>query len=242
MFFKKSFMILAIVVTLISLTAVSAADDNITGNLNDDDMTFESSVNDEILLEDSNDLDGCDDGKLGQTNQYNLADEGEFIDVEDAYIFLNQFRNESGVWQWNSDDKTKTVFNTATSNQLQPLERDIDLEETAKIRAKELAQSFSHVRPDGSDCFTAFPDDLLAMGENITAGQTSCREVADNWKETNNPYSGQGHRRNMLSTDFNCVGIAGYKLNGVVYWVQDFGYNGIFNKGQIASSNTNSTG
>lgn len=44
----------------------------------------------------------------------------------------------------------------------------------------------------------------------------------------------------MLSTDFNCVGIAGYKLNGVVYWVQDFGYNGIFNKGQIASSNTNS--
>ena len=99
MFFKKSFMILAIVVTLISLTAVSAADDNIAGNLNNDDMTFESSVNDEILLEDSNDLDGCDDGKLGQINQYNLADEGEFIDVEDAYIFLNQFRNESGVWQ-----------------------------------------------------------------------------------------------------------------------------------------------
>ena len=146
-----------------------------------------------------------------------------FIDVSDAFKYLNAFRTEKGVWYWNKDDNTKTYFNTNNNNNLKPLTWDSDLEKTAKIRAKEIAKSFSHTRPDGTSCFKAYPNNLLGMGENIACGQTSCLEVTEAWKETNDPYDGQGHRRNMLSSGFNCVGIAGYKLNGIIYWVQAFG-------------------
>lgn len=84
------------------------------------------------------------------------------------------------------------------------------MEQTAKIRAKEIAQNFDHTRPNGQSCFTAYPSNLTAMGENIAEGQTSAKAVTDSWKETNNPYSGQDHRRNMLSSQFNAVGIACY--------------------------------
>ena len=147
----------------------------------------------------------------------------EFIDVSDAFKYLNVFRTEKGVWYWNKNDKTKTYFNTNSNNQLKPLVWDSDLEKTAKIRAKEIATLFSHTRPDGSDCWEVYPDNLLTYGENIALGQESCREVIEVWKETNYHYNDQGHRRNMLDSNFNRVGIAGFKLNGVIYWVQSFG-------------------
>ena len=84
-------------------------------------------------------------------------------------------------------------------------------------------QYFSHTRPDGTDCFTAFPDGLISKGENIAMGYATYADATDGWKETDDPYSGQGHRRNMLDADFNYVGIAGYKKDGYIYWVQDFG-------------------
>ena len=185
------------------------------------------------LAKDSNDEKDYDGEVLGQTNEDNLSSEGEFIDVNDAYVYLNQFRTEKGVWQWNSDDSTKTFFNTGGSNQLKPLARDLNLEKTAKIRSKEIAKSFSHIRPDGTICFTAFPDGLLASGENIAYGQSSCWEVIDDWKESKHPFSGQGHRRNMLDDNYNAVGIAGYKVNGRIYWVQVFGYTNNIKEGTI---------
>ena len=151
------------------------------------------------------------------------SDEGEFIDVSEAYELLNAFRTEENVWQWNSDDKTKSYFNTNDTIWLQPLERDIALEETAKIRAKDLVEFYSHTRPNGDDCFSIFPEGLLSSGENIAIGFVTCADVTEAWKETDENYEGQGHRRNMLFSDFNSVGIAAYKLNGYLYWVQDFG-------------------
>ncbi|MBR2674078.1 MAG: Ig-like domain-containing protein [Mogibacterium sp.] len=146
-----------------------------------------------------------------------------FIDVSDAYKYLNDFRTKEGVWQWNEKNKSKTFFNTAGTTKLEPLKRDAALEKTAEIRAKEIVKLFDHTRPNGDDCFGAYPEDLTAMGENIAAGFNSARDVTDAWIEENEKYEGQGHRRNMLSKDFTLVGIAGYKHNGVIYWVQCFG-------------------
>ena len=157
------------------------------------------------------------------SNDIVASEDTNFVDVSDAFKYLNAFRTEKGVWYWNSDDTTKTYFNTNNNNKLKALTWDSNLEKTAKIRAKEIAKLFSHTRPDGSSCFKVYPNNLLAMGENIASGQTSCFEVTEAWKETNYPYDGQGHRRNMLSSNFNCVGIAGYKLNGIIYWVHAFG-------------------
>ena len=132
---------------------------------------------------------------------------------------VNNFRKESGVWYWNSDNATKTYPKNLTQ-----LKYDKDLEQVAIKRAEELVLSFSHTRPDGSSCFTAYPSGFTAMGENIAAGFGSSQAVMEGWKETNYNYSGQGHRRNMLSSNYNCAGYACVEYNGVKYWVQEFGY------------------
>lgn len=151
-----------------------------------------------------------------------------YVDASQAYEYLNKFRAQKGVWYWNKDGKTKTYFNTNDDNQLKPLQRDAELEKIAKIRAKEISEYFSHDRPDGTDGSTIYPD--YFSGENIAAGQSTGKEVIEDWKENNEKYSGQGHRRNMLNMDFDCVGIAAYQKNGVIYWVQAFG---IKNEGTI---------
>ena len=224
---KNKILILICLIFLISLSCVSASDINQTNTENVDNTILSTSNNvnvDNILSADEN-IDVNDN--LSSYENYGIdnltSDEGEFIDASEGYERLNAFRTENGVWQWNNDDTTRTVFNTNDTNQLKPLVRDTALEETAKIRAKELATKYSHTRPDGSSCWTAFPDGYWAKGENIAWGQRTWNQVTEAWKETEDPYSGQGHRRNMLNPNFNSVGVAGYKLNGVIYWAQDFG-------------------
>lgn len=153
---------------------------------------------------------------------YVIAKDG-YVNVDQAYELLNKFRTSKNVWIWNPDNRTKTYFNTSCENTLQPLERNDDLEHTARIRAKEISKIFSHTRPDGSICFTAYPEDIYAGGENIAYGQPTCESVTEAWKETGEYYDGQGHRRNMLEYCFTSVGIAGYRKDGVIYWVQSFG-------------------
>ena len=38
-------------------------------------------------------------------------------------------------------------------------------------------------------------------GENIAAAQTTAAEANLGWREDDEPYAGQGHRRNMLSSE-----------------------------------------
>ena len=145
-----------------------------------------------------------------------------FVDASAAYRELNNFRTTKNVWQWNSNNKTKTYFNTNSSNKLYSLKKDSALEATARVRAKEIATKFSHTRPNGSSCFTKYPS-MSYMGEIIAYGYSTAKSVTEAWKETNDKYSGQGHRRNMLNKKYNAVGIACYKKNGTYYWVQSFG-------------------
>ena len=146
-----------------------------------------------------------------------------FVDAGKGYSLLNDFRTEKGVSYWYEGNHEKRVFNTNERNTLSPLLYDEKLEQTAKIRARELAENYDHTRPDGSSCFTAYPN-YSALGENIARGQDSIDEVTEDWKESNCVYEGQGHRRNMLDPGFNRVGIAGYTYKGRIYWVQSFGY------------------
>ena len=146
---------------------------------------------------------------------------GHFVDASDAYQSLNKFRTQNKVWYWNEDGKTKTYFNTNNSNTLKPLERDSELEDAARVRAREISDYFSHDRLDEINCFSAYPD--YGAGENIACGFLTGIEAIELWKETDDGFDGQGHRRNMLNMDFDCVGIAGFEINGETYWVQCFG-------------------
>jgi len=160
---------------------------------------------------------------LGSTSDYSY---NGFVDVSEAYDLLNAFRAEKGVWVWNPDNVTKTYYNTNSSNALEALEVNTEFERTAQIRALELVEKYSHTRPDGNSCWTVYPNEVdvyYPSGENIARGHTSCKKVIEAWTELNDPYDGQGHRRNMLNPVSQYIGIAGFKLDGVIYWVQSFG-------------------
>ena len=79
---------------------------------------------------------------------------------------------------------------------LSELELDADLCAAALARAPEIAQSFSHTRPDGSSCFTILEEfgvSYRAAGENIAMGQRTPEEVMDGWMNSS------GHRANILN-------------------------------------------
>ena len=126
------------------------------------------------------------------------------------------------------------------ANGLSPLTMDKGLMQTAQLRATEISDVFSHTRPDGTDCFTAFPDGQNAKGENIAMGQMSASHVMECWM--NSP----GHRANILNSRYNSIGIACYYVPGSGYqyhWVQCFGdrVNEGLLKGGVPSSPVTTT-
>lgn len=131
---------------------------------------------------------------------------------------VNAFRQGSDAWAWNENNSEKVTYTDLGILQMDPI-----LEKTAMIRAVEIALSFSHTRPNGESCFSAYRDDLLGYSaENIAVGYSSAEKVFQQWQETEEPYSGQGHRRNMLGNSFVSIGIAHVKYQGIDYWVQEF--------------------
>ena len=140
------------------------------------------------------------------------------------FNMINEMRTSStDAWYWNEDDTTKT-----TCNALSELAYDYDLERLAMKRAAEIALSYSHTRPNGGRSFSVYSEEGItnwrALGENIAAGYLSAEAVNMGWREDNENYAGQGHRRNMLSADFNCVGLGHVYYNGYHYWVEEFAY------------------
>lgn len=137
---------------------------------------------------------------------------------------INDLRTGEDAWEWNETD-TEKIFHT----DLGELTYDYELEKVAMQRAAELVAAYSHTRPDETSCFTAYPSafDNMSKGENIAIGTGSFTEerAFTGWREEDKPYSGQGHRRNMLNEGFRTVGIAHVTYNGCHYWVQEFGGN-----------------
>ena len=130
---------------------------------------------------------------------------------------INDLRRPGNAWYY--DQSNSRVSPT----DLKGLTYDYKLEEFAMQRAAEIAVYFSHTRPDLTDCFSVYEGRFMAKGENIAMGFRTGDEVFEAWCETNDDYSGQGHRRNMLGANFTCVGIGHAILNGTHYWVQEFG-------------------
>ena len=100
-----------------------------------------------------------------------------------------------------------------------PLKMDASLLDTAMMRSGEIVLLFSHTRPDGSSCFTAFHDDSTAVGENIAAGYQTPAAVVEGWM--NSP----GHKANILNPEFTTIGIGCIRHDSLyqIYWAQCFG-------------------
>ncbi|AJY75722.1 CAP domain-containing protein [Paenibacillus beijingensis] len=111
-----------------------------------------------------------------------------------------------------------TLVNQERAKQgLNALKSDALLDKVALAKAKDMYDNnyFDHNSPTyGSpfDMMRQFGVKFSYAGENIAKGQRSPQEVMNGWM--NSP----GHRANILSTNFNKIGVAYY--NGE--WVQEF--------------------
>lgn len=134
------------------------------------------------------------EGKEDYCNVIVKADQPIYVNTNQCYSKVNTYRKY---------------------NHKKPLKRNAKLEKIAKIRAKEIAQSgkFSHTRPNGKSGLTLIKGNIY-KGENIAMGQKTCNQVSIAW------YNSKGHRKNILKKQYKKVGIAGYKYQGVIYWVQ----------------------
>ncbi|MBQ9233607.1 MAG: hypothetical protein IJ167_06185 [Lachnospiraceae bacterium] len=174
-----------------------------------------------------------------------------------VYIFNNEIKvradkiyDEYDITESEEAASTSPYYNDDYANQvlaivnkeraaqgLSALTMDLGLVETAKLRATEIKVTFSHTRPNGTSCFTAFPSTQTTVGENIASGYTSPNSVMNGWMNSS------GHRANILNANFKSIGIACYYVPGSAYgyyWVQAFG-NKVTNSANTGTGN-NATG
>ena len=133
-------------------------------------------------------------------NEYkDIQSENTYTDlINEVYEITNNYRSLVGV---------------------SSLTLDSSLVEAANIRAKELSDSFSHTRPNGSSCFTVLSELGISYGtagENIAAGYSSSQSVMEGWR------SSSGHYQNIISSKFKKIGIGVNIINNQYYWVQIF--------------------
>ena len=133
-------------------------------------------------------------------NEYkDIQSENTYTDlINEVYEITNNYRSLVGV---------------------SSLTLDSSLVEAASIRAKELSNSFSHTRPNGSSCFTVLSELGISYGtagENIAVGYSSSQSVMEGWKNSS------GHYQNIISSKFKKIGIGVNIVNNQYYWVQIF--------------------
>lgn len=102
---------------------------------------------------------------------------------------------------------------------LEPFSTFRALQEAGDVRGKEILSYFSHIRPNGTSCFTALNGIgyYYTMGENIAAGYDTAESVMSSWMKS------PGHRENILNEAFVHMG-TGYEKGGKygTGWVQLF--------------------
>lgn len=118
--------------------------------------------------------------------------------IEDIFILVNQARMDAHI---------------------EPLMYNSEIQYVADLRAKEISEKFSHQRPDGTECFTAFPDDYNVAGENLIMADheiSSAEILMDTWMNS------EGHRENILAQRFTSIAIGIYQTETLTYVTQIF--------------------
>lgn len=99
---------------------------------------------------------------------------------------------------------------------LSKLKMTTSLLNVANRRAAELSVYYAHQRPNGENNAFSMYKWKHHVSENIAINQTSAQEVVDAWMGS------PSHRKNLLSSKFNSIGIGCFKVDGIYYWEQFF--------------------
>ena len=173
-------------------TYIDKDNEIVNSNLEKEEVTdIEDKYYEDISKDDINEYDSITINNIQNENTYTDL-------INEVYEITNNYRSLVGV---------------------SSLTLDSSLVEAANIRAKELSDSFSHTRPNGSSCFTVLSELGISYGtagENIAAGYSSSQSVMEGWR------SSSGHYQNIISSKFKKIGIGVNIINNQYYWVQIF--------------------
>ncbi len=123
-----------------------------------------------------------------------VIDDDTRAQIEEVFALVNEARAEEGH---------------------DPLVLDEELTVLAMVRAHELNDYYSHIRPNGDPCFRVMSEngfEYISAGENIAAGYPTPESVMNGW--LNSP----GHRANIMRDKYGRIGIGMYNRR----WVQIF--------------------
>ena len=154
------------------------------------------------------------------------------ISVQDAVMVLQYYAKQAaGIpvsWNilkmseveqdaWTRSQETLQLINEQrAANGLSNLTTSDKLYEASCVRAKEIADTFSHTRPNGDSAFTVLDRMnifFMCAGENIAMGFPTPESVVTGWM--NSP----GHRANILGADYTAAAVGVYLApDGYYYW------------------------
>lgn len=119
-----------------------------------------------------------------------------------------------------SNELIKFINDERKKNNLNPLEVNENLNETAQKKCEDMAinQYFSHTSPSYGTPFEMLKEfniNYSIAGENIARKQKNPKEVFDDWLNV------EGHKKNILNPNFTQIG-AGYFKDDLPYWTVIF--------------------
>ncbi|MBP3414695.1 MAG: CAP domain-containing protein [Clostridia bacterium] len=140
------------------------------------------------------------------------------IFVPEVHIEGIELPEEFGSGLYNAQAAFWLINEVRDREGLPPFETgDEALEKAASTRLYEIAEDFSHTRPDGRDNKTALEENdvkYLSCGENLAEGQYTAEQVVYDW--LNSPT----HREIILDSKFTHASIiCGSDQDGKGYWV-----------------------
>lgn len=160
-------------------------------------------------------------GDLGEGYNYiePLLNEQEIQEDEEAIVGKDQIKiYTDGFYDYDSAEEVFKLTNDARVGEGKAkLVLDEKLTEVAMHRAAEQALLYNHVRPNGTKWYTLLSGkNLNGAAENIAFGQYSAESVTTAWLNS------EGHRANIMNSDYTSIGVGSFVHNGTRFWVQIF--------------------
>lgn len=152
---------------------------------------------------------------LSSYNKNNVANTADNTIVNDQYMA----QVEQAIFNKVNEERAKAG--------VAPLSYNTTMEKYARIKSKDMGDNnyFSHTDKSGNYINTKMKADGVtyqAWGENIAyiGGVTDPVALANQFMT--NWMNSEGHKKNILSTDFSSIGVGVYKVGNKVYATQEF--------------------
>ena len=157
----------------------------------------------------------------GQSDQDNLywltidVDKYDYDAANDLLSRMNEVRQSGNAWYYKSDGTVKEL------GVLDSLIVDESLTQAAMYRAAQCAVRTAHELPSGEGYVNNGVHEDVWM-ENIAYGQKTSSQAFTSLMEEKRGYSGQDHRRSILSSSAKYVGVGCATVEGITYWVVEY--------------------